>query len=134
MRSIRHALLRPLVPGVSLALMFGGLAPCEAASDDIRQGSRTTTVKGVKRRAPSPSLGTSGSDTRDSRRQRPEDARLRGGEEESLDPERLQELQELRAGSNGKSCIYGRKGEVIHQPEGAVCDRPPGPQPPAKAK
>ena len=38
-------------------------------------------------------------------------------------------LQELRAGTHGKACIYGANGEVIHAPEGAICDRPPGARP-----
>ncbi len=47
--------------------------------------------------------------------------------------EERERLQRERAGSHGKACIYGREGEVLHQPVGVECSTTsPGPKPIAK--
>ncbi len=46
-----------------------------------------------------------------------------------LEEEEFEEVKARRVGTNGKACMYGVNGEVIHRPAGAICDRAPGPRP-----
>ena len=117
----------------ALCLVFG-LPPAEALAQLAAPGS--TKVKVKRRNNARSDLYKSKVDERiDERREDRKEAREDWQEYWNEDEDRYERerLQRERAGSHGKACIYGRNGEVVHQPVGVECSlTPPGPKPVAK--
>lgn len=122
--------LRRLIRAGSAVLPLLFVAPMLAAAEPVKAGK--SVKRTIRRNNGNFDQFRSRVDDRiDDRKEEREEHREDWQEHWNEDDERRERerLQELRQGTHGKACIYGANGEVIHAPEGAVCNRPPGPRP-----